>query len=366
MPVKSVTPLARFQYSNPAIIHWGPGSLAQLDQELGRLKARRVVTVTTRSLLTARTPLSGELLLGRLRKAMGGATSPVTVQITQHAPLTEVEAAIERAAEGEVDGVVSFGGGSAIDSAKIIAVRLADRRGRADRGLPHVAIPTTLSVAELAGGAGFTDASGTKAGVRDPRLVPDVVIYDAEVTLNTPQPLWLSTGIRALDHAIEGFLADGDHPFSDTMALEAVRRLFRTLPEVKERPHDLAARTRNQVAAWFSFTLPGASASGLSHTMGKQIGARHGIPHGVTSCLLLPAVMRYLAPSHRQRMEELAVATGGDGDAADAVEQLIKELGLTHRIAQYGIGEPELRTAAAELAGTYPEADLLQIYMSAL
>ncbi len=366
MPVKSVTSLARFQYSNPATIHWGPGSLAQLDQELGRLKARRVVIVTTRSLLTARSPLSGELLLGRLRQAMGGASSPVTVQITQHAPLTEVETAIERAAEGEVDGVVSFGGGSAIDTAKIVAVRLADRRGHADRGLPHVAIPTTLSVAELAGGAGFTDANGTKAGVRDPRLVPDAVIYDAELTLNTPQHLWLSTGIRALDHAVEGFLADGDHPFSDTMALEAVRRLFRTLPEAKERPNDLGARTKNQLAAWFSFTLPGASASGLSHTMGKQIGARHGIPHGVTSCLLLPQVMRYLAPSHKQRMEELAFATGRDGDAADAVEQLIKQLGLPHHIAQFGIGEPELAKAAAELAGTYPEADLLQIYVSAL
>src|SRR5256885_14357288 len=120
------------------------------------------------------------------------------------------------------------------------------------------------------------------------------VIYDAELTLSTPMQLWLSTGIRALDHAVEGFLADGEHPFNDVMALEAIRRLFDSLPRAKATPKDLDVRTQNQLAAWFSFTLPGASASGLNHVMGKQIGARHGIPHGVTSCLLLPHVMRYI------------------------------------------------------------------------
>jgi len=357
--------MAVFRYSNPPVIHWGAGSLARLGEELERLKASRAAIVTTRSLITARSAVSGAELIGRLREAMGGATSPVTFQIGQHAPLAEVEAAIARAAESGVDGVVSFGGGSPIDAAKMVAVRVADRRGRADRGLPHVAVPTTLSVAELAAGAGFTDASGTKAGVRDPRLLPDAVIYDAELALNTPMELWLSTGIRALDHAVEGYLAEGDHAFSDVMALESVRRLFRTLPQAKARPKDLGVRTANQLAAWFSFTLPGASASGLSHVLGKQIGARHRIPHGVTSCLLLPHVMRYLAPSHAERMQELGAATGGD-DAAGALQNLIAEMGLPQHIAAFGVGEPELRRAASELAGKYPEKDLLKIYTAAL
>src|ERR1700732_1658624 len=167
----------------------------------------------------------------------------------------------------------------------MIAVKLPDRRGLAYRGLPHVAIPTTLSVAELAGGAGYTDESGNKAGRRDVRLLLDTVIYDAQLTVATPMSLWLSTGIRALDHAVEGFLADGEHPFSDVMGLDAIRRLFDSLPKGKAAP---------AVAAWFSSTLRGASAGGLSHVMGKQIGARYGIPHGVTSCLLLPHVVRYL------------------------------------------------------------------------
>ena len=319
-----------FQYSNPLVIQWGEGSVAQLPSQLERLGVKRVALITTRSLAGVKLPVEPE----------------ITATIGQHAPISQVDEAVELAKKGGIDGVVSFGGGSPIDAAKIVALRAGP--------LPHVAVPTTLSAAELAAGAGFTDESGTKAGMRDPRLMPSAVIYDAELTLNTPMELWLSTGIRALDHAVEGFLGEGEHPFNDVMAREAIQRLFDSLPRAKANPKDPRVRTENQLAAWFSFTLPGPSASGLSHTMGKQIGARYAIPHGVTSCLLLPHVMRYLG-----RTQALPVS-------ADDVQELIAGLGLPQHISQYGIGEPELRRAAGELAGKYPAEDLLRIYLSAL
>jgi alcohol dehydrogenase class IV len=348
-----------FNYSNPRVIHWGAGSLTHLAAELKRLQAVRVALVTTRSLLA-----EGELV-ARVRGAIGDAEAPATEVIGQHAPLAEIEAAVEHATDAGIDGLVSFGGGSAIDAAKMVAVKLADRRGLAYRGLPHIALPTTLSVAELAGGAGYTDEAGDKAGTRDVRLLLDTVIYDAELTLATPMSLWLSTGIRALDHAIEGFLAEGEHPFSDTMALEAIRRLFDSLPRAQTSPADLDVRTENQLAAWFGFTLPGVSASGLSHVMGKQIGARHGIPHGVTSCLMLPHVMRFLATNAPERMAMLGQATGS-GNAAGDVQHLIAALGLPQHIADYGVGEADLKKAADDLGGRYPAADLFRIYMEAL
>jgi maleylacetate reductase len=349
----------RFVYANPAVIRWGPGSIAGLGEELDRLRAGDVALVTTRSVA------GEEGLMEALRRALRGRRVAATALVRQHAPEADVEAAVERVAGSGAEAVIGFGGGSPIDTAKIVALRVAERRGRA-APLPHVAVPTTLSAAELASGAGLTDAGGAKVGLRDPRLLPTAVIYDAALTLATPLELWLSTGIRALDHAVETVLAEGAHPFSEVLALEAVRRLFRTLPEARARPRDLEVRTQNQLAAWFSFTLPGPAAAGLSHTMGKQIGARYGIPHGVTSCLLLPHVMRYLAPGQPERMAELARAMGTTGPAPDAVFGLIRDLGLPQRIGAYGIGEPELREAAAALAGRYPAADLLAIYLAAL
>ncbi|HEY2599162.1 MAG TPA: iron-containing alcohol dehydrogenase [Candidatus Dormibacteraeota bacterium] len=348
-----------FGYANPRSIHWGPGALTQLAPELKRLQMNRVAFFTNRSLLA-----EGKLI-EKVRGALDEGEAPATAVISQHAPQTEIDAALEQATEAGVDGVLSFGGGSAIDAAKIVAVKLADRRGLAYRGLPHVAIPTTLSVAELAGGAGFTNDAGDKAGMRDVRLLLDTVIYDAELTIATPMALWLSTGIRALDHGVEGFLAEGEHPFSDTMALEGIRRLFASLPRAMAAPADVDVRTENQLGAWFTFTLPAQSAGGLSHVMGKQIGARHGIPHGVTSCLLLPAVLRFLAERMPERAAKLGQATGS-GDAAADIERLIKSLGLPQHIAAFGIGEPELRRAASELGGKYPSADLLRIYLEAL
>ncbi|MDQ6876219.1 MAG: iron-containing alcohol dehydrogenase [Candidatus Dormibacteraeota bacterium] len=348
-----------FAYSNPRVIHWGAGSLAQLAPELKRLQANRVALITTRSLVA-----EGKLI-ARVRGALGEAEAPAMEVISQHSPVSEIEAALEHATAAGVDGLVSFGGGSAIDAAKMVAVKLADRRGLAYRGLPHVAIPTTLSVAELAGGAGYTDAAGDKAAMRDVRLLLDTVIYDAQMTLSTPMTLWLSTGVRALDHAVEGFLAEGEHPFSDTLALDAIRRLFDSLPRAKAAPADLDIRTENQLAAWFGYTLPGPTASGLGHVMGKQIGARHGIPHGVTSCLLLPHVLRYFAAKLPERVAMLGQVTGS-GNAISDVHQLIEALGLPQHIADFGVSEADLRRAASKLGGRYPSADLLRIYMDAM
>jgi alcohol dehydrogenase class IV len=345
-----------FAYSNPQVIHWGPGSVSALPKELGKLHAQHIALVTTASLVAA-------VHADVVKRALGDARVAVTVVVSQHSPIAQVNDAVEKGARAKVDGIVSFGGGSSIDAAKMIAVKLADRDGLAVRGLPHVALPTTLSVAELAAGAGYTDEAGNKAGVRDPRQLPDAVIYDAALTMATPMALWLSTGIRALDHAVEGILAEGLHPFSDVMAIEAIRRLFDSLPRARAVPGEVDVRTENQIAAWFSYTNT-ASAQGLSHVMGKQIGARHGIPHGVTSCLLLPHVMRYLERRMPERLALIAEATGPD--PAGRVQGLVGSLGLPQHIAAYGIGEAQLRKAAGELAGKYPAEDLLEIYLAAL
>ncbi len=353
-----------FTYQNPPLIRWGPGSTAEVGAELERLGITRAGLVTTRSVL------EDPAVLGPVEAALGSRGPVLTSVIGQHAPAADIDAAVEAAASAGVDGLVSLGGGSPIDAAKIVMFRLGDKLGPGC-SLPHVAIPTTLSVAELAAGAGMTDPDGAKVGVRDARGLPDAVIYDAELALRTPLDLWLSTGIRALDHALEGFLAEGEHPFSDVMCLEAVRLLFKSLPEAKARPQDVGVRTENQLAAWFSYTLPVPTALGLCHTMGKAIGARHGIPHGVTSCLLMPHVLRYRIGRQADRLAQVAMAMGGPPEAAQAPERaaaLIRDLGMPSRIGDFGLGDADLEVAAAAVAKSlrYPADDLLAIYRAAL
>jgi alcohol dehydrogenase class IV len=301
--------------------------------------------------------------------------------ITQHAPAAAVVAATRAAQAARPDVLISFGGGSPIDATKAVAFALgtgldlsdpmAAEKARAFKPrdlIPHLAIPTTLSAAELSGLAGFTtEAEHEKVGLRGDALIPTAVFFDAELSLHTPLDLWLSTGIRSVDHAVETLLAPGSHPLSDTLALEALRRLRSSLLATRSDPGDAAARTESQLGAWFSFTLPGPSASGLSHTLGKRIGSRHGIPHGVSSCLLLPHVMRYLAPRSGPAQARIADALDTTGQcAADAVADLIERLGLPRHLAAYGLSDADLEAAARPVASDeYPLEDLIGIYRAA-
>ncbi|HET6320332.1 MAG TPA: iron-containing alcohol dehydrogenase, partial [Chloroflexota bacterium] len=345
----------------------------------------RVFVVTTRSVF------GHSELFGRLRAHLGGRLAGCFPSIGQHAPALAVAAAVDAARSANADVLVSFGGGSPIDATKSVAfalatgldLRLTDAAVRArslhaDGLLPHIAVPTTLSAAELSGLAGFTtEEDKEKVGLRGHALIPTTVIFDAELSLHTPIDLWLSTGIRAVDHAVETVLASGNHPFSHVLALEALRRLQASLLATRAQPDDLRARTESQLGAWFSFTLPGPAASGLSHTLGKRIGSRHDIPHGVSSCLVLPHVMRYLAPRRAPQLARVAAALGVDvrempvdraaACAADAVASLITRLGLPTRLADYGLNEHDLEAAARPVASDeYPFQDLLAIYQAAM
>jgi alcohol dehydrogenase class IV len=350
-----------YRYANPPVIRWGQGSVGAVAHDLEQLEVRSIALVSTRS-VTAEGGAAAAVLA-----ALGPRSPVVTVLIHQHAPVADIETGVMEIAASGADAIVSVGGGSPVDAGKVIAMRVGDARGTPP--LRHLAIPTTLSGAELSAGAGMTDAAGNKVGLRDPRGLPDRVIYDADLALATPGWLWLSTGIRAVDHGVEGFLADGEHPLNDVLAAEGLRCLFGSLPAARERPAEASIRTQNQLGAWLSFTLPGPTAGGLSHVMGKQIGARYGIPHGVTSCLLLPHVMRYLANLQPERTRELARAIGVGEDglaAAEAVGGLIRQLGLPQHLNEFGVGEDKLQAAAESLAGPHPAEELFKIYREAL
>src|SRR5919199_747778 len=188
-----------------ARVHFGAGALEKLEEEAR--SHERAFIITGRS-LDEKTDL-----IRRVEALLGGGHAGTFAGIGQHTPGGSVEEAAAEAETAATDLLVSVGGGSVIDGTKAVAREL---------GYPgQVAVPTTLSGAEWAHRTGVTDeGAGRKRGFVDPKAVPQVVILDPEATVFTPERLWLSTGIRALDHAIEGFLSPKDHPIEDVIGLE--------------------------------------------------------------------------------------------------------------------------------------------------
>src|SRR5262249_39759365 len=153
---------------------------------------------------------------------------------------------------------------------------------------------------------------------RHPLLVPRIVILDPAPTVHTPLWVWLSTGIRALDHATEGLCSSVSNPVSDAYYVQALKLLSTSLPRVKRNPRDLDARLDCQIATWLSTAgRHGGVQMGASHAIGHALGATCGVPHGYTSCVMLPHVLRYNRPANAGRQGLVAEAMGHAGkDAA--------------------------------------------------
>jgi alcohol dehydrogenase class IV len=353
-------------------VYYGAGSLARLPEEVDRLGGRRALIVTGHSLSTQTD------LIHDVERLLGARHAATFSGIRQHAPESGIAEAARLAQDCQADLLVSVGGGSPIDSAKAVAQRLAQGGGAYP---PQIAIPTTLSAAEFSQSAGFTDeAQKSKRGISDRLITPRAIILDPQMTLATPLWLWLSSGIRALDHAVETLYAPGYHPVNDVLALAGIRDLFTYLPACKAEPESLAARQMCQQAAWMSYFNPASveAAAGLSHTIGKRIGATYDVPHGVTSCILLPHVMRYKAGNETDAVrlaamaralslaDERVTAKEGALRAAEAVAYLVRDLDLPARLRDVNVPPEDFERIASVSVGDTPQAaDVVQILKTA-
>ena len=279
--------------------------------------------------------------------------------IKQHAPVAQLDEASDAVGkDSSIDTIISIGGGSPIDSAKAISYRVHEK---SEKFLYHITIPTTLSAAECTMIAGFTNGEGQKTMVVAPELVPQVVIYDSVFGKETPQNLWLSTGIRALDHAVELLY----HPYTTevparSLVLTAIEQLFTNLPKCKANPKDEDIITRLQLGSFASLYPIGTNVKGglgLSHGMGYALGSPYGIPHGITSCITLAGVVRLKAQNPEdaaqiaRALPFIGQSRSGDDkkDAikmGDAIEHLVKDLGLETRLSEYNVGKDQVPVVA--------------------
>lgn len=304
---------ADYNFTQLERVIYGAGRVATLRRELERRGCRRALVVTGKT-------LGRSNLLDRVTSAAGSALGGVFTGSAQHAPSATIDALIAQARRVRADSFISFGGGSPIDSAKAAAMALmgggtahsigeATARPPADAPeFPHIAIPTTLSAAEWTPFGGVTnEATREKGGVGDPRLQPRVVILDPELTIETPAWLWASTAMRALDHAVEGAYSARHQLLTDVLAARAIAMLRAHLkPAMQGGADELEHRLQCQLAAWFSIFGALNTGLGISHALGHQIGPYWNVPHGVTSCITLPHVMRFMAGIAPERFGPIA------------------------------------------------------------
>ena len=345
-------------------VRFGIPAAEGISAEVVQRGAQRIFVVTSRS-------------LNRNTSAVQDALRPVQDQVVglfdeciEHTPRETVIALTRRLRESRADLIVSIGGGTVIDTVKVALVCLAEgvhdvdamsqwhMRVDADgtRITPQprmppcrqIAVPTTLSGAEFSDLGGCTDTrSGTKQGYTGSHVGAAAVILDPRITLHTPQRLWLSTGVRALDHAVESLCSINAQPLVDATSVRALSLLGRALTRYATEPGDLDARLDAQMGAWLAATGIRRTDYGASHGLGHALGADAGVPHGITSCVLLPTVMRYNAAACAPQLAEVAAALGHAREpAADQIEALIARLGLPTRIGQLGIERSRLAVIA--------------------
>lgn len=322
----------------------GPGKVAELGHELERRGLTRAIVVTGKT-------LGGSRLLEGVTGAAGARCVAVFKGARQHVPrstVNELQALIERE---NADSLVGFGGGSPIDTCKVASHSFLEKRE-----VIQIAIPTTLSAAEYTFGGGVTDEKTLlKSAAADPRLQPRTVINDPELTLETPDWLWVATGMRALDHAIETIYAKRHHPLSDALGAKAIALLAGHLkPSIETMgAEQLAHRGECQFAAWFSIFGSMNTRFGISHLLGHQIGPRWNVAHGITSCITLPHAMRFMAGIAPERFGPIAEGFGIPFDpakplagalaCADKTAEFIASFDVPRSLKDAGVPQSEIQ-----------------------
>ncbi|MGA3002052.1 MAG: iron-containing alcohol dehydrogenase [Acetobacteraceae bacterium] len=306
--------------------------------------------------------------IAKIRAALGNRCVGLFDKMPAHTPRSAVIAAAAMARESKADLIVTVGGGSVTDGAKTVQLCLANDittvegldacRGDAVFKPPtvrQISVPTTLSAGEFSGIAGVTnEATRVKELFRHPMVIPAAVILDPALTVHTPEWLFLSTGIRAVDHCVEGVCSNEANPYGDAQALRGLSLLTSGLARVKADPTDLQARMDCQIGAWLSMgPLAAGVPMGASHGIGYVLGAVFDIPHGHTSCIMLPAVMRWNKPANAARQAMISAAMGDpDTDAGDLLDRLIAGLAMPRSLHAVNVGPEHFDRIAKQAMGT--------------
>lgn len=317
----------------PGRVVFGAGSLGGLAEEVARIGARRAVV-----LVTPTQARRGAAILASL----GDRGAGVIATAAMHTPVEVTEAALAELRAMEGDCLVAMGGGSAIGLGKALALRT---------DLPQIAVPTTYAGSEMTMLLGQTER-GEKHTVRSAKVLPEVVVYDVDLTLSMPPALTATSGLNAMAHAVEALYAVDANPVTSLMAEESLRLLARALPRCVAG--DAAARSDALQGAFLAGVCLGAVSIALHHKICHVLGGSFGLPHAETHSVMLPHATGFNAPAAPDAMARVAQAIGA-ADAAQGLWDLASRIGAPMSLAALGLHESDLdRAAAIAVASPYP------------
>jgi alcohol dehydrogenase len=346
-----------FVYAHTHKTVFGSNVVKDLGTYVSEMGLKKAVVITD-SFLAEKTDL-----LERVKKALGHLYAGAFTGVIPDPTAPSVDEGAAYAKEQGADVLISLGGGSAIDSAKGIAVCLKEGGKTLDHEgyhvierpqTPHVAIPTT---------AGTGSEATMVTVIKDPErkqktfigsyfLHPNLAVLDPTLTTGLPPKLTAATGMDAMSHAVECLISSLGQPISDGYAIEAIRIITKYLPLCLQKPDDLLARGQMLIAANIAGSAFSNAMCSLNHAMAHTLGARHGVHHGTANGILLPHTMRYFmdvsAAEFARVARAMGINTAGMSDeeagnkAADKMEQFVKEIGLTDRLSEYKVTEESL------------------------
>lgn len=323
-----------FVYNSlPGKVVFGRGTLAQAGDEVRALGCSRALVLTT-----PRQEAVGQGLAAQL----GGLAAGTFSGAAMHTPVDVTERAMTVVAETGADCVVAIGGGSTTGLGKAIALRT---------DLPQVVIPTTYAGSEATPVLGQTE-NGVKTARRDARILPEVIVYDVDLTLGLPPAISVVSGLNAIAHSVEGLYSPDANPLISLLAEDGIRRLVSALPRIAREPSGVEARSDALYGAWACGVTLGAVGMALHHKLCHTLGGAFGLSHAETHAVILPHAMAYNARAATDAMAKVARAIGTD-NAPRGMWELSKKLGAPMTLAELGMPRDGI-ARAVELALANP------------
>lgn len=312
--------------ANPSRVIFGAGSRAKVGEELERLGIERAIVLSTPD---------QSALAAEIAKTIGGRAGIMYPGAVQHTPVEVTESALMAASSVRADGCLAIGGGSTTGLAKAIAYRT---------DLPQLVIPTTFAGSEMTPILGQTE-EGRKTTLSDPRILPETVIYDPELTVTMPSFIAGPSGMNAIAHSVEALYAKDTNPIISMMAEASIKALGAALPVLMDDPKNADAHAEALYGAWLAGVCLGAVGMAIHHKICHTLGGTFNLNHADIHALMIPYTAAYNRDAAPDAMMRVARALGSD-DGPDGIYRLTQRAASKRSLREMRLSEADLDTAA--------------------